>query len=743
MTRGKKATGFQQRDRKGIVRVGPIEDRAVVSASEFLAKMARLVDLERHASMDFHLEEINRMSGRERESKGRALLHMYPKQAGRGIGDRYLVRFHRFGKRLPDSEIAVGDITLVAPSDARPDPRRDLQATVAQVTPTSILLMFDQRVKFPPLRKGWRLDLYSNEVTFQRMQEALTYLRKGHGIAHRIKSVLFGWDELEFHPISVEEIQWINEALNESQREAVAAALSAKDLYLIHGPPGTGKTTTCVELIAQLSRRGQKVLACADSNTAVDNLVEGLLDRGGVQVVRIGHPARVMPKLLEVTLDYLVERHPRYVVVKEFRDEAMQWREEQARYLAPGARYRRGHSDSQILRMARTEKGARGLSPEEVQKMARWIEIQQEVIRPLLEKARKIEEELIFTTIANANVVCTTNATAGSDLLAGWTFDTVVIDEATQATEPSCIVPMIRGKKYILAGDHKQLPPTVLSQEALQGGLGKSLFERLLEIYPVNEVSSLLTVQYRMNEVLMRFPSRYFYGGRVVADPSARNRRLSDLYSDEARRETSKFPEMPIPDVIVEAALSDVPLVFINTAGLCPEHQKPGSLSRENPGEAYLALAVARRLINRGLSAQDIGIIAPYRDMVERLRSLHPTPDLEAHTVDGFQGREKEVIILSLVRSNRERYVGFLEDLRRLNVSMTRARRKMIVIGDQDTVSTDPLYAHWLESIARHGTVVSLSEIDFTPPTEYEIFESRKEGADAQAIPSEEAGEEV
>jgi predicted DNA helicase len=716
-----------------VVRVTPVEGVETVSASEFLAKIARLVNLERQASMEFHLQEISRMSARERESKGRTILHLFPRNAGRGLGDRYLIRFHRSGRRLPDTEIASGDIVLATPSDARPDPNRDLQGTVAQVTSSSVTVMFDYRPRFPPGRKGWRLDLYSNEVTFQRMEDALTYLRKGHGMAHRLKSLLFGWDDLEFEEVNADEIQWENAALNDSQRSAVAAALSARDLYLIHGPPGTGKTTTCVELVAQLARRGHKVLATADSNIAVDNLVEGLVEVRDLRVVRVGHPARVMPRLLETTLDYQVENHPRYVVVKEFRDEALQWKEEQSRYMPPSERKRRGHSDSQILRMARKGRGARGLSPEEVQKMARWIEIQQEIVRPLLDKARKIEEELIFVTLANANVVCTTNATAGSELLSGWMFDAVILDEATQATEPSCIIPMIRGKKYILAGDHKQLPPTVLSQEALEGGLGKSLFERLLEVYPVEEVSSLLSVQYRMNETLMRFPSRYFYGGRIVAAPSAKDRRLGELVGRQALTGRERDEGERIPAEIAAAACDDTPLVFINTAGLCPEKQRPGSSSRENAGEAYLAVAITERMMGIGLKPEHIGIIAPYRDMVERLRMMRTTTDLEVHTVDGFQGREKEVIILTLVRSNQERYVGFLEDLRRLNVSITRARRKLVVIGDKETVSGDAMYAQWLESIARIGQVVSLAELGFIPPQDDGLGVFRPDGTDLQA----------
>jgi superfamily I DNA and/or RNA helicase len=262
----------------------------------------------------------------------------------------------------------------------------------------------------------------------------------------------------------------------------------------------------------------------------------------------------------------------------------------------------------------------------------------------------------------------------------------------------------------------------------------------LLEVYPVDQVSSLLSVQYRMNETLMRFPSRYFYGGRVVADASAKNRKLSDLLEKEKAGGNQWSEILPIPGEITEAVCSDDPLVFINTAGLCPEKQKSGSSSRENPGEAYLALAIATRLMDRGVRADQIGIIAPYRDMVERLRMMRQTTDLEIHTVDGFQGREKEVIILSLVRSNQERYVGFLEDLRRLNVSITRARRKLVVIGDKETVSGDPMYAQWLESIARNGKVLSLTELGFVPPQDYSLGEFR---TPENGNPAEPGGEET
>jgi len=260
----------------------------------------------------------------------------------------------------------------------------------------------------------------------------------------------------------------------------------------------------------------------------------------------------------------------------------------------------------------------------------------------------------------------------------------VVIDEATQATEPSCLIPLIKARKAIMAGDHKQLPPTILNPDA--GALSFTLFERLVRLFP--KATYMLRIQYRMNETIMKFPSEKFYNGALIAAESVKDIKLSDL--------VKSLPRHP--------ALDDTPVVFIDTGGKFLEKTRPGSFSKYNPEEARLVKEIVDKLVEAGLSAEKIGVITPYKDHEDYLKSR--IKDVEIHTVDGFQGREKEVIVLSLVRSNPQEEIGFLSDLRRLNVAITRAKRKLIIIGDQSTLSSHPVYQDLLEFIKKSGKIV-------------------------------------
>ncbi|MEO0249450.1 MAG: AAA domain-containing protein, partial [candidate division WOR-3 bacterium] len=271
-------------------------------------------------------------------------------------------------------------------------------------------------------------------------------------------------------------------------------------------------------------------------------------------------------------------------------------------------------------------------------------------------------------------------------------FDLAVIDEATQATEPSALIPLIKARRAVLAGDHKQLPPTVVSREAEKGGLGVSLFERMIGLHP--SASALLDTQYRMRPEIMEFPARVFYDGRLVAAPGLEKMRLSDLLA------------FPADNHI----LDDRPLVFLDTGGRFREKTRRGSPSKENPGEAELVRKLVKELLGLGLDHLQVGVIAPYDDQVKLLREILPG-GVEARTVDGFQGREKEVIILSLVRSNPVGRIGFLNDRRRLNVAITRAKRKLIVIGDARTLSSDRVYRDFVEWAGERGLLLGLGDL--------------------------------
>ena len=480
--------------------------------------------------------------------------------------------------------------------------------------------------------------------------------------------------------------------LNEFQERAVQKALNTEKVFIIHGPPGTGKTTTLVELIKRCVERGEKVLATADSNVAVDNLVERLVNEG-LHVIRVGNPVRVLKTIQKHTLDYLISLEPEFDKAKRYYEEIDNLKKEQERYIKPIPRYRRGLSDEEIIKRASTGTPVRGLNPKVLRSMARWLKIQ-EKIKELYEKAKEEEGKAVEKIIKRAQVICTTNSTAGSEILEGYEFDRVIIDEATQSVEPSCLIPLVKGKKLVMAGDHKQLPPTVLSQEA-QRALSYTLFERLIDLYG-EKIYETLRIQYRMNKKIMEFPNKMFYEGKLIAHESVANHTLADLI-DLTKYEnlTGKLKEVINPENVV---------VFIDVQG--KEKQRKGSTSYFNEEEAKVAKEIVDALLLVGIKAEDIGVISPYEDQVNLLSEIIPDR-VEVKTVDGFQGREKEVIIISFVRSNKEGEIGFLKDYRRLNVAITRAKRKLICIGNSHTLLTDPLYNEFIKYVEQNGIILN------------------------------------
>ncbi len=640
--------------------------------NDYFQHFFSLIEEERRAEKDFHLREIKTLSAQEREKLGRTVTFCTAKFEGVALGGFYLYRFSR--TNMPEHQINQGDVVLLS---LRHPLKDGIEGTVYQKAKRYLIIATKQ--KLPPHKRGWRLDLYLNDITFQRMEEALRKIKQGES-AFEVE-VLLGKKAPRVRKAK------ITSSLNFDQKKALELALSSQ-LFLLHGPPGTGKTTTLVEAIYLLVQRGKRVLATADSNTAVDNLLEGLIKKG-VKAVRIGHPARLKKELLQHSLDYLIQQSKNYRLAQKIQRRIEKIREQQERYRKPTPAFRRGLSDEAILGLARQNRGARGVSRVLIRQMARWIELQQE-INKLRERENEIVQH-ITQQILGESVVCTTTSTAGGELLKEEKFDVVIIDEATQATEPSCLIPLIKAPQVILAGDHKQLPPTILSPKAQ--ALSLSLFERLIKLYP--EASSMLQIQYRMNEQIKEFPSRKFYAGKLISAEEVKNIVLSDLLTEKGKTPFT----------------SDVPLVFVDTEGKLMEEQKAGSPSKFNPKEAELVKAICEELIQAGLSPYHIGVITPYRDHEDYLKRI--LPDLEIKTVDGFQGREKEMIIISLVRSNPNQKIGFLEDLRRLNVALTRAKRKLIIVGDANTLKAHTIYRELIDFIRQRGSFIPLSSLPY------------------------------
>lgn len=661
---------------------------------EYVDRFGGLVELERREEMERHEREIRSLSGRERERRGRAVLGMRGRDEGEALEGRLVKFMRRPGQELPETEISVGDLVMLS----RDDPLRDDNptGTVVERTNYSVTVAFDGRPPGFLFGKGLRMDLYVNDIPYQRMQDALATLPDAGGRRAHIRDVLVGAAAPE--PAAEADVEeWFETRLDDSQRRAVRRALGAEDLFLVHGPPGTGKTTTLVEIVRQHVARGRSVLATADSNVAVDNMVE-MLAAGGADVVRVGHPARVTPALRAHTLDGRLQESETWRASRELRERAFGVKDRQDDLTHPSGRYRRGMSNERIRELAQQGRGSRGVSASKIREMAEWIELQEEADE-LFERSDRLEEEAVRELLDAADVVCSTNSTAGSEVLADRRFDVVVVDEATQATEPSCLVPLVRGDRVVMAGDHRQLPPTVLSLEAADRGLDRSLFERWAEAHG-DEVLEMLTVQYRMHETIMRFSGDRFYGGRLQAAEEVRDHTLRGLGYEDAR----------IDGDLRSVLLPEDPVVFVDTAGMeTRERQRGDSSSRENPDEAELVARIADNLRWAGLREGQIGVISPYADQVDRIRrELDDAEELEVHTVDGFQGREKEAIVVSLVRSNESGEVGFLTDVRRLNVALTRARRKLVVVGDSTTVRSEEVYREFMDYAERVGSRIRL-----------------------------------
>ena len=441
--------------------------------------------------------------------------------------------------------------------------------------------------------------------------------------------------------------------LNPTQEQAVNEVLRAKDVAIVHGPPGTGKTTTLVEAINETLMRESQVMVCAQSNMAVDWISEKLVDRG-INVLRIGNPTRVNDKMLGFTYERRFESHPDYPQLWAIRKAIRELRQ-----------HRKRGSDSFHQKMER-----------------------------LKSRATELELRINAQLFGEARVIACTLVGSANKLLDGQRFNTLFIDEAAQALEAACWIPLRRVSRVILAGDHCQLPPTVKSLAALKAGLGVTLMERVTATQP--SVVTLLKVQYRMNEAIMRFSSDWFYGGQVKSAPQVKHRGILDY---------------------------DNPFLWIDTAPLEEEDDSPvyheqfvgESFGRVNKAEANLTISTLRDYLEkvgkqRFLDEQvDVGVISPYRAQVQYLRSLiKATPELKpfrraitVNTVDGFQGQERDIVLISLVRSNAAGDIGFLKDLRRMNVAITRARMKVIILGDVKTLTRHPFYKRLWDYVER------------------------------------------
>ncbi len=657
------------------------------STIEELRRVHTLMHLEQKEDLTQFKLKNAKASIQERQRRG---LTWYPVTINKediGFGGKLVLELERPAGQQGLHLFQVGkNASLFGTAPAHSSDQPTLNGVVTSVRRNKLLLTTTKEELPDWVQGGGKLgiDLTFDEVSYREMNHALGQVMsaRGNRLAE-LRDVLLGAQQARFlepHVAPHADALFYPSPLNDSQLAAVRHVMAAQDVAIIHGPPGTGKTTTLVQAILETIRRERRVLVCAPSNTAVDLLTEKLAERG-VSVIRMGNPSRVSDLLLEHTLDAQVMAHPSYSKMRALRQTADQHRESASQPLGNFGKF--GYEERQQRRLLKEE------------------------ARLLFQQADDLERYITEQVLESVQIITCTLVGASNRNIRHLTFDTVFIDEAAQALEPGCWIPIAKGQRVILAGDHHQLPPTVKSEKAAREGLRETLFEKCIKRQPAT--ARMLTVQYRMHQQIMEFSSEQFYDGQLEAHQSVRDAGLDAYDLDFA---------------------PDLPVEFLDTAGLSfLEITIPESRSTANPEEADLLLQRLAQLLERYDPAAHeqrehehgdheqgrltIGVIAPYRAQINCLLDTIEENDalsgflqhrmLSVGTVDSFQGQERDIIAISLTRSNNRGEIGFLSDIRRMNVGMTRARRKLLLVGDSSTLGAHPFFRELLAYVKRIG----------------------------------------
>lgn len=616
---------------------------------ERLQELKRLIKIERDEDFAQYTEHFSRNNIQHRKRNGVTWYPVIISNTEIGIGEYLSIELERTSNHNEPHQFTGGKpAALFSALDASATP---LNGTIKVIGPNKVRLQLTVD-ELPDWCEDGKLglNLLFDETGYKEMDIALDkVIHSRNNRLAELRDIIYAKKKATFSTLN--STLDLN-GLNDSQNKAVQKIIAAQDIAIVHGPPGTGKTTTLVQAIKQILKTEKQVLVCSASNTAVDLMTEKL-HHENISVVRLGNPARISEEVLMNTLDAKMMAHPSYKELKNYRKTAEE-------YFRMAGKYKRT--------FGREEREQRQLLYQEAKK--------------IVAEARVLEDYIQHEQFANASVIACTLVVAAGRMLRDKQFSTVLIDEAAQALEPMCWIPISRSNRVIFAGDHFQLPPTVKSKLAEAGGLKETLFERCMQL---ENCSVLLDVQYRMHEHIMNFSNEQFYEGKLKADELVKNRVLS---SD------SEF------DVLTTS------LNFIDTAGCGFDEQlNPESLSISNPEEAvllmkHLTLLLQHYTQNNSSKKISVGIISPYKEQVQYITQLLDANDdlkqlsskITVKTIDGFQGQERDIIYISLVRSNENKDIGFLADIRRMNVAMTRAKKKLVIMGNSATLANNDFY---------------------------------------------------
>ncbi len=626
-----------------------------LEVKDLLNSLLQAIECERDEERQRHINEIKSLSPYLREMKGRALINLKKRKVEMTLTGDYLYTFYKKDKSdLPELEISTGDQVVIS----QYDPLDSMNPTGIVYEVGNNYIKIQTGILIKGVNRPYRVDLFVNDLTYQRMEQAISLAKSSSNSF--IQEILSG--KYYANTKSYENEKFID-GLNQKQREGLEYSLSCNGFYSVQGPPGTGKSFMSARIVKSLVDNGRKVLISADSNAAVDNLLKKCLELG-LDVVRLGHPIRVNSDLKPYTLDYRVVYDALFQDIYTYEKEIEKTKLRLKELEKPSQKNLRGLSYQEVMDLIEKNQSARGLSKRALRSMKPYVKTYLK-IEKLYEKIKEVKEEISLRIMTNARVIASTNSTCACEIMQTMHFDFALVDEASQSSIPSTLIPVLKADRFILVGDHFQLPPVVISREASDKGLNQSLMNYLAYKYPFQ--ICMLEVQYRMNRDISNLVSDVFYSSKLIADNSVINTSLKLKNKNNANSKS---------------------LEFVNVEGR--EFIKIDSKSFYNLKEIEVCEKIVKLYLEAGIKPEDIAIISPYRAQVELLR--RKIDMVEIDTVDAFQGREKDLVIISSVRANDEENLGFLSDKRRLNVSISRAKKKMILIGSKKLLLTNYLY---------------------------------------------------